>query len=468
MNEFSDYIIRVENLSCFHGGNKILDSISFSIKRGEFVVIFGKNAGGKSTLAKHLNALYIPDEGNVYVDGINTKNENERFNIRRKVSFMFQNSDNQIVAEKVEEDVAFGLENLGVPIEEIKKRIDESLEFSDLLNKKEEYIQNLSGGMKQKLVLAGILAMRSDCLVLDEPTSMLDYESRKIIIKKILKINKEKKITVILLTHHFDEFILADRFLVLDEGRLVSDITDGDFMKSCFFSGTKIKCDLKRKKNKKEKKILEVKNLSYFYNNSNELILNNVNFDIYKKEIVGIKGKSGSGKTTLVKLIKGILKPSQGKILFKNKAVDGAEKEIGMAFQFPENQFFEEKLIDEVVFGPKNLGLSEKDAYDIAKKYLNIMDIKKEQFNISPFKFSGGQMRKIAIASIISMEPEILILDEPTSSLDYFSKSNLLELIECLNKKLDMTVIIISHSYEDLKSICDRVISIKNGEISEV
>ncbi len=205
--------------------NAVLENFSLNIKKGSFTVILGHNGSGKSTLAKLLNGLNKPDLGEILVEGITTEDEKNEFEIRRKVGMVFQNPDNQIVCSIVEEDVAFGPENLGVPPKEIRKRVDDALEAVGMTEFKYAAPHRLSGGQKQRVALAGILAMEPRCIVLDEPTAMLDPMGRKEVISTITRLNKEKGITVILITHFMEEAENADRVIVMNKGKIVADGT---------------------------------------------------------------------------------------------------------------------------------------------------------------------------------------------------------------------------------------------------
>ena len=205
--------------------NIALDEINLDIEPGQFVVIIGHNGSGKSTLAKHFNAILIPSKGQVVVDGIDTKDSKRLWEIRQRAGMVFQNPDNQIVATIVEEDVAFGPENMGIPPAEIRKRVDNALEIVDM----SEYAQHgphlLSGGQKQRVAIAGILAMRPKCIIFDEPTAMLDPSGRREVIDTIKMLNKEEKITMVLITHFMEEAVDADRVVVMENGRIVLEGT---------------------------------------------------------------------------------------------------------------------------------------------------------------------------------------------------------------------------------------------------
>ena len=198
-----------------------LDNINLKIDKGEFIAIIGVNGSGKSTLAKHFNGLLLPSEGECIVDGMKVDDSEDIWKVRQKVSMVFQNPDNQIVATIVEEDVAFGPENLGIPPKEIRKRVDEALETVGMTEYKKHAPHLLSGGQKQRVAIAGILAMEPDCIIFDEPTAMLDPSGRKEVMETIKKLNKEKNKTIVLITHFMDEAVLADRVMILHDGENV-------------------------------------------------------------------------------------------------------------------------------------------------------------------------------------------------------------------------------------------------------
>ena len=198
-------------------------NLSLNIERGSFTVILGHNGSGKSTLAKMLNGLNKPTSGDVFVDGLNTKDEKTEIEVKRKVGMVFQNPDNQIIASIVEEDVAFGPENLGIEPKEIEKRVDEALKATDMLQFKKSTPHRLSGGQKQRIAIAGIIAMEPECLVLDEPTAMLDPKGRAEIISTLHRLNREKGITVVLITHYMEEAQNADRVIVMNDGKIIAD-----------------------------------------------------------------------------------------------------------------------------------------------------------------------------------------------------------------------------------------------------
>src|SRR5690554_4086091 len=201
--------------------NKAIDYINFTIKKGEFVAILGVNGSGKSTLAKHINAILYPTQGTVWVDGLNTSLDEHIWTIRQTAGMVFQNPDNQIIGTVVEEDVGFGPENLGVPTKEIWDRVEKSLKSVNMIDYRTSSPNKLSGGQKQRIAIAGIMAMQPECIILDEPTAMLDPNGRKEVIETVHEINKKDNVTVLLITHYMDEVIGADKVIVMDQGKIV-------------------------------------------------------------------------------------------------------------------------------------------------------------------------------------------------------------------------------------------------------
>ncbi|MCC5422350.1 energy-coupling factor transporter ATPase [Clostridium botulinum] len=235
MNE----MIKCNNVTYKYESNKedestqkiALDKVNLTIKKGDFVVILGRNGSGKSTIAKHMNSLLIPSEGKVYVDNLDTENLENTWDIRNKAGMVFQNPDNQIVATIVEEDVAFGPENLGIPQEEIRSRVDESLKKVNMYDYRRHAPHLLSGGQKQRVAIAGVLAMRPECIIFDEPTAMLDPSGRLEVVNTIKEINKKYGITIVLITHFMEEAVEADKVIVMDSAKVIKEGTPKEIFK---------------------------------------------------------------------------------------------------------------------------------------------------------------------------------------------------------------------------------------------
>ncbi|MFQ7287481.1 MAG: energy-coupling factor transporter ATPase [Lacrimispora saccharolytica] len=200
---------------------RAIDDVNLDIQAGQFIAVLGHNGSGKSTLAKHINGLLVPTEGTLWVDNMDTSEEEDIWKIRQKAGMVFQNPDNQIIGSVVEEDVGFGPENIGIPTEEIWKRVDESLQATGMVAYRHHSPNKLSGGQKQRVAIAGVMAMRPECIVLDEPTAMLDPNGRKEVLKAVRELNEEEGVTVILITHYMEEVVFADHVFVMDQGRVV-------------------------------------------------------------------------------------------------------------------------------------------------------------------------------------------------------------------------------------------------------
>ncbi len=231
-----DNIIEIKNVSYEYSdenqNHTAVNNVSLNIERGSFTVILGHNGSGKSTLAKMMNGLLKPTNGDILVDGINTKDEETEIEVKRKVGMVFQNPDNQLISSIVEEDVAFGPENLGLEPKEIRQRVDDALKSVGMYQFKNSTPHHLSGGQKQRIAIAGMIALRPDCLILDEPTAMLDPKGRAEIVDTIIKLNREKGMTVVLITHYMEEAENADRVLVMNDGIIIADNTPKEIFKN--------------------------------------------------------------------------------------------------------------------------------------------------------------------------------------------------------------------------------------------
>ena len=519
---------------------RAIDDITIDVRRGSFVAILGHNGSGKSTLAKHINALLMPTEGSIWIDGEDTTKEPELWKLRQKAGMVFQNPDNQIIATTVEEDVGFGPENIGIEREEIWRRVEEALEKVGMKSFRKSSPNRLSGGQKQRVAIAGIVAMRPECIVLDEPTAMLDPSGRKEVISVLHELNRAEGVTIILITHYMEEVVDADHIFVMDRGKLVMQgspkavfsraeelramlldvpeitllayelkkagmpVPDGilttgeladEVVKLCKAgkesaesepveasetSGAAVPekaCEENgRDSAKKDAPILSLKNVSFTYSPETAYevkVLKNINLDIYKGQFVAVIGHTGSGKSTLIQLFNGLLAPVEGKIFFEGQDIyaDGYSRRelrtnVGLVFQYPENQLFEETILKDVCFGPKNQGFDEEEQKRRAKDALQSVRISERHYEQSPFDLSGGQKRRVAIAGVLAMHPKVLILDEPTAGLDPQGRDAILGEAEILSRKKGITVILVSHSMEDVARYADRLIVLGNGTIA--
>lgn len=507
--------------------NRAIDQVDLDIQEGQFIAVLGHNGSGKSTLAKHINGLLVPSEGTLWVDHMDTSSPEDIWKIRQKAGMVFQNPDNQIIGTVVEEDVGFGPENLGVPTEDIWKRVDESLEAVGMTAYRHHSPNKLSGGQKQRVAIAGVMAMRPKCIVLDEPTAMLDPNGRKEVLRAVRELNQKEKVTVILITHYMEEVVWADNVYVMDKGRIVMHGTPREIFSNVdqlkkyrldVPQVTLLAYELKQaglpiddgiltidelvqalekkelqvpktwetskkvpesiisdeKKEKCEKKSLKLEQVSYIYNPGTAYemhALKDVNLEIPQGQFVGIIGHTGSGKSTLIQHFNGLMKPTQGKIYFEGQDIwaeqfplRGLRSQVGLVFQYPEHQLFETDVLTDVCFGPKNQHLTQEECEKRAKEALEHVGLDESYYAKSPFELSGGQKRRVAIAGVLAMNPKVLILDEPTAGLDPMGRDEILDQIAQLHETRGITIILVSHSMEDIARYVDRIIVMNHGE----
>ena len=507
------------------GTQRAIDEVDIQIEKGRFIAILGHNGSGKSTFAKHINALLVPGGGTMWVGGRDTKDEDELWNIRQSAGMVFQNPDNQIIATVVEEDVGFGPENLGVPTKEIWQRVDDALEKVGMTEYRYRSPNKLSGGQKQRVAIAGVVAMRPECIVLDEPTAMLDPNGRKEVIRTVRDLQKQEKVTVILITHYMEEVTDADYIYVMDKGKVVMEgkpeqiFSKVDLLKHYRLdvpqatavadelirkgfpvsAGTltrealcrevvslarergRIQDPLGKEVHRDEVKsrpdedpVLRLKNLNYIYNPGTAYekhAMKGVDLDIWQGEFIGIIGHTGSGKSTLIQHLDGLIRATGGELFFQGEniyqegySMKTLRQQVGLVFQYPEHQLFEADVLSDVCFGPKNQGLSDEECRQRAKEALQMVGFPETLYNASPFDLSGGQKRRVAIAGVLAMRPKVLVLDEPTAGLDPKGRDDILDQIALLQKTTHMTVILVSHSMEDVARYVDRIIVMNRGE----
>lgn len=514
-----DYILRDDDGKIIEQSTA-LRNVNLSVPEGQFLAVLGHNGCGKSTLAKHFNAILTPTSGKVTVDGIDTADEDRLFDIRQTVGMVFQNPDNQLVATIVEEDVAFAPENLGVPPEEIRVRVDNALKQVDMYEFREHAPHQLSGGQKQRIAIAGIIAMQPRCIVMDEPTAMLDPKGRREVMKTIKRLNREHGITVILITHYMDEAAQADRVVVMDNGSVLMD----DVPRNIFARADELRavgldvpqvtelCGMLRKKginiskeiifedecaaaiemlplNRKTadmtktvavklvgsgEEAARLENLTYKYSIGTpfeKTAVDNVDLTVNKSEFVGIIGHTGSGKSTLIQHLNGLVKPTSGLVFIDGKDIWGKDVNIrdirfkvGIVFQYSEHQLFEETVAKDIAYGPKNMGLTGGELDARVKSAAESMGIS-HLLEKSPFELSGGQQRRVALAGVLAMDPEVLILDEPAAGLDPKGRDKILSLIKRYHEQSGKTVLLVSHSMEDIVKFATKVLVMNKGKV---
>ena len=513
--------------------NRAIDHVDLDIQEGQFIAVLGHNGSGKSTLAKHINGLLVPSEGTLWVDHMDTSSQEDIWKIRQKAGMVFQNPDNQIIGTVVEEDVGFGPENLGVPTEDIWKRVDDSLEAVGMTAYRKHSPNKLSGGQKQRVAIAGVMAMKPKCIVLDEPTAMLDPNGRKEVLKAVRELNQKEGVTVILITHYMEEVVFADDVYVMDQGHLVMhgkpreifsqvkqlkkyrldvpqvtmlayelrknglDIPKGlltiDELLEALqdpilkapdnweqieipqyrSTGSDMEWKTEQVQSASGETSLRLEHVYYTYNPGTAYemhALKDINLEIPQGQFVGIIGHTGSGKSTLIQHFNGLVRPTQGKIYFEGQDIwaeqfplRGLRSKVGLVFQYPEHQLFETDVLTDVCFGPKNQNLTQEECEERAKEALTHVGLDESYYAKSPFELSGGQKRRVAIAGVLAMNPKVLILDEPTAGLDPQGRDEILDQIASLHKTRGITIILVSHSMEDIAKYVDRIIVMNHG-----
>lgn len=509
------------------GVKRAIDGVSIDVEKGQFIAVLGHNGSGKSTFAKQLNALLAPTEGTVIVCGMDTRDDEQIWEIRKSAGMVFQNPDNQIIATIVEDDVAFGPENLGVETGEMKRRVEESLNAVGMYEHRKESPNHLSGGQKQRVAVAGILAMKPECIILDEPTAMLDPNGRKEVLRTIRRLNREEGITVIHITHYMSEVTEADAIFVMDHGKVAMQGTpkqifsqveklqelgldapqatilahklrqggiplpEGILSVEGFTEAYRALPEAYRVRNpyesvpehveesvtmlNNEAPLIELKDVTYTYSPNTAYerkAVNAVSLQIRQGEFVCLIGHTGSGKSTLIQLLNGLEKPTSGLVLYRGQNINekgydrrALRSKVGLVFQYPEHQLFESTVLRDVCFGPKNQGLSEEEQKERAAGALKLVGVGEELWNDSPLALSGGQKRRVAIAGVLAMHPEVLILDEPTAGLDPQGRDEILTEIAKIRREAGITVVLVSHSMEDVAGYANWVHVMDGGKL---
>lgn len=482
---------------------EILKGVDLTIKKGEFIALLGRNGSGKTTFSKQLNAILRPSEGTVTVDAMGTKDADKLYEIRQRVGMVFQNPDNQMVAASVEEEVAFGPENLGMESDTIVARVKQALEQVRMWKRRKTAPNHLSGGQKQRVAIAGILAMHPDYIVLDEPTAMLDPKGRKEVMEALQRLNQEQEMTVILITHDMEEAALASRVILLADGQVRFDGTPEKFfgadellmemgmeaplsyrVQRAMGSAARMLSDAGDKRDKckidaldifeKNQALLSLQHVSYIYSPGTayeKVALDDVSLSLGKGEIVGLAGHTGSGKSTMIQLLNGLLKPTSGTVTFEGKDIHAKghsgnylRSKVGMVFQYPEHQMICDTVWEDVAFGPSKQGLTEEECNARVEDALRFVDLPEKYYTASPLQLSGGQKRRVAIAGVLAMHPEYIILDEPAAGLDAEGKREIFDRIRRMSREQGIGVLLVSHSMEDLAEYADRIIVLDDGK----
>ena len=540
----------------YDGAAKALDGIDLNIEDGEFFCILGGNGSGKSTFAKHLNALLHPDTGTVCVNGMDASDPELVYDIRSTAGMVFQNPDDQLVATLVEDDVAFGPENLGVPSAQIARRVREALKGVGLVGFEHHETHALSGGQKQRVALAGVLAMEPRVLILDEASSMLDPRGRKGLMKACRALH-DRGMTIVMITHFMEEAAEADRIAVFQAGRVAMLGTPEEILTradelaelnldmpaSCRLGmalrakGAPVHAQVREvdmvaevaqtyaersgadiagqssvsqleiadgtvpvdNEDNASEPVIELARVSYSYSlsprerrrwhkrsatagksnkqalwgndPSSPWALRDVSLTVRRGEFLGLAGHTGSGKSTLVQHLNGLIRPQEGSVcalgldLSNKKDAAAVKAKVGVVFQYPERQLFAETVAQDVAFGPHNLGLSQAEVARRVETSLSRVGLDLSTVgDKSPFELSGGQQRRVAFAGVLAMEPEVLVLDEPMAGLDPAARRDFLGLIDRLHRD-GLTVVMVSHSMDDLANCCDRIVVMNEGAV---
>lgn len=510
-------LIQFDHVTYRHPGSEknsppALNDISISIEHGEWVAIVGANGSGKTTFARHCNALLLPSSGRVAIEGKDSADQANLPSIRARVGMVFQNPEDQIVATLIEEDTAFGPENLAVPPAEIRERVAAALKTVEMTGFTQQLPHLLSAGQKQRVALAGVLAMQPDCIIFDESTAMLDPRGRIDVLAEMQSLH-QRGITVIFITHFMEEAARADRVVALCSGNLVFDgapkdlFADQERLRACGLeqpstlmllneirglnpSLSALPADFELALTRipqytgsytrppesyapiSGEILVEAEGLSHTYLSHTPLShqsLYDVSLQVHSGATHGFCGATGSGKSTLLQHLNGLYRPQSGKLRIGPYSFSDPELDIkavrryaGLVFQNPEIYFFEQYVGDEIAYGPKNLygksGLAKRvcDAMELVG-----LDFEKFKDRIT-YTLSGGEKRKVALAATLAMQPTLLILDEPTAGLDPASRRNLHGVLKH-SQQSGVELILSSHSMGDITELTENLTIMSKG-----
>jgi energy-coupling factor transport system ATP-binding protein len=508
-------LIRIKDLT-FHYSDSLkpaLQNVTLNVEDGEFVLVTGPSGCGKSSLCRCLNGL-IPHfhggkiTGEVEVHGLDAIRQPTK-KLATRVGMVFQDPENQLVAMDVEREIAFGLENLAFPREIIAKRVEESLDTVGISALRKRSVHELSGGEKQRVVIASTLALHPDVLVLDEPTSELDPKGAEEVLSIVQRLNDELGITVVLVEHRLDRVAHhVDRLIVMDDGRIIADGKAREVLAGVDLAGIGVGVppivkmvrrlggngvnvdtvpltvkegrtmlrdvfrDARggsppRATESRGKPVIEIAGLWHAYPGG-LTALKNLDLRISAGEFVAIMGRNASGKTTLAKHVNGLLKPTRGKVKVagidtRDTTVAQLARKVGFIFQNPNDHIFADTVEEEVSFILKNLGFSREEtarAVDEMLDRFNLTEYRRQY----PRSLSGGERQRVAMASVLVAKPEVLILDEPTRGMEYGLKS---ELMRFLNeyRQTGRTVVLVTHDVETVAEFADRVVLLSEGRV---
>ncbi len=514
-------LFEVNNVSYAHPmpgslPHRALRDISFQIEEGEYVSIVGANGSGKTTLARHLNGLLIPQKGSIHFQGLISSDKKNLAYIHQNVGMVFQHPQEQMIATTIEEDVAFGPENLGLPTLEIRARVKNALQSVDMWEQKMRSPQHLSAGQMQRVALAGILAMQPKCVIFDEVTAMLDPAGRDEVLTNILRL-RDQGITIITISHFMEEAALADRMIGLSKGKLIFDgaarklfndsemlaalnldrprilafsqhlhkwiptleapFTLDEFNLQVPFLSTPVvfpNMDRSIQLPPQASPFVEATDISFTYMNHTPLAhtaLEKVNLHFSEGSFHGLIGATGSGKSTLLQHFNGLYIPQSGSLRVGKFYVDqdtdflALRRFAGIVFQNPNYQLFEQYVGDEIAYGLRLMGIQGPTLREKVKQAMAIVGLDFDTFkDRMTFALSGGERRKVALASTIVLDPKLLLLDEPTAGLDPLARNEILAQMKSLHES-GKTMVISSHQLEDLALLTDHVTMLSQGKV---
>jgi len=499
-----------------------LKDVTLEVEKGEFLVIMGPNGAGKTTLCLLLNGV-IPNvlggrlRGRTEVMGLDTRRHHV-YEMAQHVGMVLQDPEAQLFTSSVRSEAAFAAENLGVPREEMIERIDWALDVVRLQDFVQRPPPQLSGGQKQRLTIAAALVMRPLVLVLDEPTSQLDPIGAQEVFSVLRELNQDLGMTVVISTHKSEQAArYADRITVLNEGQIVSQGSPAEVFSHVELMDriyvqvpavTRVEWDLREALGRKRFSVLledaraslsklmeergvpkqsvldhrlsiptppvpntpyiELKNLNFQYPGTDKKALDDISITVEKGEFVGIIGQNGAGKTTLVKHIIGLLKPSSGQVILDGKdvadeVVEDMARTVGLALQNPDAQLFAMSVAEEVAFGSTNLDLPEKEVAERVDRALAATGLEKFR-EAYPFNLSFGDRRKLSVAAVVSMEPDVLIFDEPTTGQDYKGRRELADIAKKLNE-MGHTILMVTHDMDLIAEYTRRLIVMGDAKV---
>lgn len=498
--------------------DKALQDIQLEVEAGEFVVIMGPSGAGKSTLANCLNGL-IPNfmrgtySGQVNVLGRNPAQEKVG-SMAKDIGLVFQDFESQLFSTNTKLEIAFGPENFNINNQEIHKIIAKVIQTVDLQGLEERSPATLSGGQKQRLAIGSVLAIQPRILCMDEPTTDLDPLGKLGIFQIARDLHHDKELTLLIIEHETEEALGADRIVIMEKGTIVADgkpsdiLRQVDFFQSlgimplqvplyfsklglvkemlpltpqggldAFVAGgfkmveekyLKILAQDVVREEKYGKIILDIKQLAYQYGTGNQ-VLKGIDLEIREGEFIAILGHNGSGKTTLVKHFNGLLQPTAGQVLVNGKDTSSSTifeigKEIGYVFQNPDHQIFSDTVYDEVAFSPKLRGFDKTAIDGLVKEALKAVDMQGYEQE-DPFSLTKGERQRIAVAAVLSAQPKIIILDEPTTGLDFKEQCKMMQLIQRLNDN-GHTIIMVTHTMWVVAEYAHKVAVIREGKLA--